>query len=211
MQIEFAGILPSTQSELIERLKNGSATAPFCLVAQAQSSGLGSRGNSWESASGNLAFSFCVEISDLPQGVPLQSSSIYFAMIMREFLASCGSEIWLKWPNDFYINDRKIGGILTNKIKNTLVCGIGINLVSAPEFAGILDIEITPKDAVEGFLNLYKNKISWKQIFSKFSLQFRLSQNFCAHIEGEKVPLSQARLCDDGAIIINKKRIYSLR
>ena len=211
MQIELVDTLPSTQSELISRLKNGSVSAPFCLVAKNQTGGVGSRGNTWQSESGNLSFSFCVSENSLPPDLPAQSCSIYFAMIMQEFLSSQGSKIWLKWPNDFYIGERKIGGVLTNKIKNFLVCGIGINLTSAPKFADILDIKIAPNDAVAGFLNLYENNISWKQIFRKFSLQFNLSQKFSVHIDGKKMSLSEAELCDDGSIIINKKRIFSLR
>ena len=132
-------------------------------------------------------------------------------MIMQEFLASLGSQLWLKWPNDFYLGERKIGGVMTNKIKNTLICGIGINLLGAPEYAGILDIKISAKDAIEGFFALYENKISWKQIFRNFSLQFQKSQKFSVHLNGEKISLARAKLCEDGSIIINEERVYALR
>ncbi|WP_298062619.1 biotin--[acetyl-CoA-carboxylase] ligase [uncultured Campylobacter sp.] len=211
MQIEFVEQMPSTQEFLVGAVREGRITPPFAIAANRQSAGIGSRGNDWEGASGDLAFSFCVAQTDLPADVPLQSASIYFAMIMQELLASLGSQLWLKWPNDFYLGERKIGGAMTNKIKDNLICGIGINLVSAPEYAGILDIKISVEDAIEGFFALYENKISWKQIFRNFSLQFQKSQKFSVHLGDEKISLEQAKLCEDGSIIINEERVYALR
>ena len=211
MQIEFVEQMPSTQEFLVGAVREGRITPHFAIAANRQSAGIGSRGNDWEGASGDLAFSFCVAQTDLPADVPLQSASIYFAMIMQELLASLGSQLWLKWPNDFYLGERKIGGAMTNKIKDNLFCGIGINLVSAPEYAGILDIKISVEDAIEGFFALYENKISWKQIFRNFSLQFQKSQKFSVHLGDEKISLEQAKLCEDGSIIINEERVYALR
>ena len=211
MRVEFVEQMPSTQEFLVGAVREGRITPPFAIAANRQSAGIGSRGNDWEGASGDLAFSFCVAQTDLPADVPPQSASIYFAMIMQELLASLGSQLWLKWPNDFYLGERKIGGAMTNKIKDNLICGIGINLVSAPEYAGILDIKISAKDAIEGFFALYENKISWKQIFRNFSLQFQKSQKFSVHLGGEKISLAQAKLCEDGSIIINEERVYALR
>ena len=211
MQVEFVEQMPSTQEFLVNAVREGRITPPFAIAANRQSAGIGSRGNDWQSISGNLAFSFCVAQSDLPADVPPQSASIYFAMIMQELLASLGSQLWLKWPNDFYVDERKIGGTMTNKIKNTLVCGIGMNLLGAPEYAGILDIKISAKDAIEGFFALYENKIPWKQIFRNFSLQFQKSQKFSVHLNGEKISLARAKLCEDGSIIINEERVYALR
>ena len=211
MQIEFVEKIPSTQEFLVGAVREGRVTPPFAIAVNRQSAGIGSRGNDWQSVSGNLAFSFCVAQSDLPADVPPQSASIYFAMIMQGLLASLGSQLWLKWPNDFYLGERKIGGAMTNKIKNTLICGIGMNLLGAPEYAGILDIKISAKDAIEGFFALYENKIPWKQIFRNFSLQFQKSQKFSVHLSGEKISLAQAKLCEDGSIIINEERVYAFR
>ena len=211
MQIKFVEQIASTQKFLVDAVREGRIAPPFAIAADRQIAGIGSRGNGWQSASGNLAFSFCIAQTDLPADVPPQSASIYFAMIMQEFLASLGSRLWLKWPNDFYLSERKIGGAMTNKIKNTLICGIGINLLGAPEYAGILDIKISAKDAMEGFFALYENKIPWKQIFRNFSLQFQKSQKFSVHLNGEKISLARAKLCEDGSIIINEERVYALR
>ncbi|MCI6988154.1 MAG: biotin--[acetyl-CoA-carboxylase] ligase [Campylobacter sp.] len=210
MQIDFVEICTSTQSLVINALKNGK-TPPFGVFARLQTAGVGSRGNEWQGGDGNLYFSFCVAKSLLPKDLSISSSSIYFAMIMKEILLEYGSKVWLKWPNDFYIDDKKIGGVITNKIGSNLVCGMGINLVSSPQFADILDIDITPKKLVDEYVKRLKNNISWKQIFSKFMIDFEKSKKFYSHIGDEMINLDDARLCEDGAILINKKKVYSLR
>ena len=130
---------------------------------------------------------------------------------MKLFLETKGSSLWLKWPNDFYVKNKKIGGVITTKIKDFYVCGMGINLISAPPKAGILDIEISPKDLVEGFVLSLEKQIPWKQIFSKFLVEFEKSRNFHSHIENDKISLKDSVLCDDGSIMINNKKVYSLR
>jgi hypothetical protein len=42
---------------------------------------------------------------DLPADLPLASTSIYFSFIMKKRLESMGEALWLKWPNDFYIQN----------------------------------------------------------------------------------------------------------
>ena len=58
---------------------------------------------------------------------------------------------------------------------------------------------------------MVEKQISWKQIFSKLLIEFEKSKKFVATINGKKVPLSEAILCDDGSILINDKKVYSLR
>ena len=211
MTIEFVESCDSTQTQVISNLKLGVVSPPYCLVAECQNSGVGSRGNEWKSEKGNLYFSFCVDENALPSDLPTSSASIYFAFLMKEYLANLGSKIWLKWPNDFYLNDKKIGGVITTKIKNIFVCGMGINLVSSPEFAGVLDIKIGRDSLIYGFFEMLEKKPSWKQIFSKFLLEFPLSQKFGTHDGSDRVSLQNAVLCEDGSILINNKKVYSLR
>ena len=211
MTIEFVESCDSTQTQVISNLKLGVVSPPYCLVANSQNSGVGSRGNEWKSEKGNLYFSFCVDENALPSDLPTNSASIYFAFLMKEYLANLGSKIWLKWPNDFYLNDKKIGGVITTKIKNIFVCGMGINLLHSPEFAGVLDIKVGRDSLIYGFFEMLEKKPLWKQIFSKFLLEFPLSQKFGTHDGSDRVSLQNAVLCDDGSILINNKKVYSLR
>ncbi len=88
---------------------------------------MGSRENSWQSSSGNLHLSFCIKEGDLPSDLPLASVSIYFAYLLKEILQEKGSRIWLKWPNDLYLDDKKVGGVISTKISDFIVGGMGLN------------------------------------------------------------------------------------
>ena len=203
--------VPSTQTYLLDALKSEEITMPTLLVASNQTQGKGSRGNDWIGLEGNLFFSFCLEKNMLPEDLPLSATSIYFSFLLKKVLADMGSAVWMKWPNDFYINGHKIGGTITNISSKWFVCGIGLNLVLAPESFAHLDITIDK----ESLFNEYKkslNKLpSWKKILKEFEVEFAKSKRFSTHVEGEQVALSDAKLANDGALLLNGQRIYSLR
>lgn len=210
--IEFVDEIYSTQKELCKKVRSKIIKEPFCIVAKTQTDGIGSRQNKWISGYGNLYFSFCLKRENLPNDLKDISVSIYFSYILKEVLKDFGSKIWVKWPNDFYIENKKIGGVITSKINDFFVCGIGLNLVSCPQNATILDINIGISDIVYAFMERLKKRILWKQIFSKFLIEFKKSKEFTSHDENNVVvSLKDAILCDDGSILINNKRMYSLR
>ncbi|NOQ30957.1 MAG: biotin--[acetyl-CoA-carboxylase] ligase [Helicobacteraceae bacterium] len=211
MQILSFESLDSTQTYLLKNLKNKTLESPIAIVSDSQTSGLGSRGNSWDSNEGNLFLSFALKRNSLPNDLKLESSSIYFAYILKEILQKLGSKLWLKWPNDFYINDKKVGGVITNISADNLVCGIGLNLNNSKDTFTSLDIQIDR----EYLLNLYFNELKkfpiWKQIFSKFEIEFHNNKNFSTHIENELVILKNAKLLEDGSLEVNNKKVFSLR
>ena len=129
---------------------------------------------------------------------------------MTQVLRSLGSKAWLKWPNDFYL-EQKIGGILSTKFRDFVVCGIGINIAKAPIYAQTLDIDIEPMTLLSHFEKSLRNLPKWKEILSKFLLEFEKSKKFSVHIDGKATPLRDASLADDGAIIINNKKVYLAR
>ena len=211
MRIEFADSVPSTQKVLVEGLRNGEVRPPFALVAKEQTQGIGSRNNTWSGLEGNLFFSFCMSETALPSDLKGESASIYFSMIMREVLAVRGSKIWLKWPNDFYVGDKKIGGTLTTRVGEIYVCGMGINLKNAPQNAGILDIEVSPSVAVGEFCKRLQTAPSWAEILKKFEIEFEKSREFITHFEGEEISLKEAKLLPDGSLEVDGRRVFSLR
>ena len=131
--------------------------------------------------------------------------------IFKDILQKSCSKLCLKWPNDFYIKNRKIGGAITSTNKELLFCGIGLNLIEVDENFGKLDINID----IDEILNLYfieiEKKIPWKQIFSLFKIEFMHSKNFQATVDGVKVSLENAILNSDGSIQIENKKVFSLR
>ncbi len=211
MKIVYLKSIDSTQLYIKQQLKKKHLTPPCAVYTRKQTNGIGSRDNSWNGLEGNLFLSFALSLKELPQDLKLESASIYFSYLLKEALHSFGSDVWIKWPNDFYIKEKKIGGMITNIVDDTLVCGVGINLLNAPQGFEKLDVIISIEDLLEKyFLNIEK-KISWKQVFSKYKLEFYKNQNFSTHTNNLRISLADAQLLEDGSVMINGERIYSLR
>jgi len=203
--------LPSTQKYLIEKLKEGSLQAPIAVIASEQSAGVGSRNNSWSGGEGNFFASVAVELESLPEDLVLPSASIYFSFIMKQLLRELGEDVWLKWPNDFYMGEHKVGGTITQKVKNILVCGIGINLKNEQNGFKALSSDVLPEKLLETYIERVKKFPKWKQIFMEYQVEFELSRKFSVHIEKYQKSLANASLCKDGSLIIEGKRVFSLR
>jgi len=180
-------------------------------MAKEQTAGVGSRDNSWEGGEGNLFFSFAVSLESLPSDLPLSSASIYFSYIMREVLAKYESDIWLKWPNDLYHDSSKIGGTITKKVDTTLLCGMGVNLKKNSNGFKALNLNVEPIILLKEYLEGLEKYPSWKQIFSQYRIEFERSREFSTHIDGVRKSLKNAILSEDGSLIIDNKRAYSIR
>ncbi len=104
------------------------------IMADHQFAGRGQQGNSWFSKPGlNLTFSIYLRPNFLNASNQF-SLNIAVSIGIRNALAQYISKgISIKWPNDIYFNDKKIGGVLIentlvgNVIKSTII-GIGINV-----------------------------------------------------------------------------------
>ncbi len=98
-----------------------------------QTAGKGQYGNRWIIAKGqNLAYSIAVKCDD----VDLLGTLFNYrtAILVRDFLANMAdTRVEIKWPNDLIIDNKKIGGILIEKIKSDFqdyyIIGIGINVL----------------------------------------------------------------------------------
>jgi BirA family biotin operon repressor/biotin-[acetyl-CoA-carboxylase] ligase len=203
--------LPSTQLYLKKFLQENQVDNSLAIVSDMQTKGVGSRDNSWNSQDGNLFLSFAIKLEALPTDLKLESASIYFSYILKETLSCFGSKVMLKWPNDLYLDEKKVAGMITNIVSDYLVCGVGVNLKSSDlEFAS-LDIEVDKKNLIKQYFINIEKKPSWKQVFSKYELDFQTNKKFFTNIKGKKVSLSEAVLQNDGSLNINGERIYSLR
>ena len=185
--------------------------APVAVICTEQYSGVGSRDNDWSGSEGNFFASIAVNLDDLPQDLPLSSASIYFSFIMKQTLLKEDENIWLKWPNDFYLNDDKVGGTITKKVNDSLVCGIGINLKKSQNGYRALQSDISPLKLLENYIEALESFPNWKHIFSEFEVEFELSRKFSVHIENYQKSLGDATLCDDGSLVIGGKKVFSLR
>lgn len=157
----------------------------------------------------NLYISFYSD--NIPSDLPIQSASIYYSMIMKLVLQENNSKVFIKWPNDFYIANKKIGGLITSKVKDKLVCGLGLNITNAPNEAMILDINISYSNLLKAFFDKISYGYSWKEIFEYYKRDFELSRAFYFKSDEGVHSLEDAKLYEDGSILVDNKRIYSLR
>lgn len=109
----------------------------FTVVAVTQTAGRGQRGNSWEAApKKNLTFSVLLRpqaLAAADQFCLSEAVSLAIVDVLSAILVPYGKRALIKWPNDIYVDDLKISGIL---IENTLsgrfidhsIAGIGINV-----------------------------------------------------------------------------------
>jgi BirA family biotin operon repressor/biotin-[acetyl-CoA-carboxylase] ligase len=130
---------------------------------------------------------------------------------MKQVLTGLGEKVWLKWPNDLYVEDEKVGGVITQKVKNSLICGIGINLANSSNGFRSLYSELSAEFLLENYLKALEKFPKWKQIFSEYRIEFEQSRRFSVHIENYQKSLRNALLCEDGSLLIEGKRVFSLR
>lgn len=211
MKIYSFDSLPSTQVWLTEMAAKREVDLPCAVIAKMQTEGVGSRRNRWIGKRGNFFASVATLQKDLPSDLPLAATSIFFAYLMKSALEEMGSKCWLKWPNDIYLKERKIGGCITAKKGDAIIAGIGVNIVDAPHGFGVLEIEASPSELLEKFLEKVENPPLWKQIFSNYSLEFEKSKNYSTHVGDETVELKGAVLQEDGSLKIGQRRVVSLR
>ena len=107
-----------------------------CIYAEIQTKGRGTRGRRWISQKGNFFGSIFFPLkNDYP---PFNEFTIINPVIISGVMENfCEKKnISFKWPNDVFLNGKKICGILQELItlnrKKFLIIGIGINIVSSP-------------------------------------------------------------------------------
>jgi len=124
-------VIDSTNQYLLDRIAE-LASGDAC-VAEYQQAGRGRRGRKWFSPFGaNLYLSMYWRLEQGPAAAV--GLSLVIGMVMAEVLRELGAEnVRVKWPNDLYLNDRKLAGILVELTGKTgdaaqIVIGAGINL-----------------------------------------------------------------------------------
>jgi BirA family biotin operon repressor/biotin-[acetyl-CoA-carboxylase] ligase len=114
-------------------LASSGAPEGMVVVCHQQTAGRGQRDNRWLSAPGeNLTVSLILRPVDMA-GDELFLLSKTFSLAVVKSLNSLGIDTSIKWPNDIYVETRKIAGILIEHsfLGNTLVfsiIGLGLNV-----------------------------------------------------------------------------------
>jgi BirA family biotin operon repressor/biotin-[acetyl-CoA-carboxylase] ligase len=124
--VEVLPEIDSTNSELMRRIR-AQRTEPTLLVAERQSAGRGRMGKPWQGeAGGSLSFSLALPLA------PTDWAGLSLAVGVT-VARSLHPDLRLKWPNDIWLAERKLGGILieTQALQGQrhVVIGIGLNIL----------------------------------------------------------------------------------
>ena len=152
------------------------------IMAEKQYAGRGQQQNGWHAEAGkNLTFSLLLKPSFLPvtaQFDLVRAVSLGVFDALESFL---GDKLKIKWPNDIYYADQKLGGMLIEnmiqggQIKNAII-GIGLNINQ------------------EKFPDNLPNAVSVKQILQQdYDLKVLLSE-ICRHIEAYYLNLKAGKI-----------------
>lgn len=107
--------------------------SPCLVYCKEQTAGRGQRGNSWESEPGkNITASLLFHPKDLQASEQFKISEAV-ALALVDYLHSKGVDALIKWPNDIYVGDKKICGILvehavTGRFLMRTIAGFGLNI-----------------------------------------------------------------------------------
>ena len=130
-RVNVLPVIDSTNQYLLDRI--GELSSGDACVAEYQQAGRGRRGRKWFSPFGsNLYLSMYWKLDQGPAAA--MGLSLVIGIVMAEVLQRLGAEdVRVKWPNDLYLKDRKLAGILVELTGKTgdaaqLVIGAGINL-----------------------------------------------------------------------------------
>lgn len=131
----------STNNYTANLQKEGKIQHGTVILADEQSAGRGQRGASWTSSAGeNLLLSIYLTPDNLSV-VDQPALTHFISLSLIDFLRKIGISGKIKWPNDIYVNDQKIAGILiensirSSRISETII-GVGLN-VNQTVFEGV--------------------------------------------------------------------------
>ena len=135
-------VIDSTNQYLLDRIPT--LNSGDCCVAEYQQAGRGRRGRKWFSPFGaNLYLSMFWRLEQGPAAAI--GLSLVIGIVMAEVLHDLGADnVRVKWPNDLYLNDRKLAGILVELTGKTgdaaqIVIGAGLNMVMRQVQADIVN------------------------------------------------------------------------
>ena len=170
MEIKTFDVLDSTN----EYLKNKEKLEEYeVVIAKTQTNGRGKRGSVWISNEGAALFSFVIDSIGYDDKVTIYTGFIVRNILHKLIKEACSenveSYLKFKWPNDIYYKDKKLCGILCEKVGEKIIVGIGIN-VNNNDF-GIFNERATSLNIVTG--EKYEIEKLVKEVVIEFKEHYR--------------------------------------
>lgn len=213
----------STNSYLSDLISQGAFPHGYCVCSRFQSAGRGQAGNIWESAEGeNLLFSLLLHTHKFPLDRQFLLSEVVSIAICR-FLSRYRISARIKYPNDIFVGDKKIAGILienriVGKAMQYSIVGIGLNVnqeafmqnrataTSMRSITGeryhidslLQSLRHEILDRVDGFS--IENKFECKEQY--FSLLYRSDGYYPYEADGVRFDAKIVDIADDGMLYL---------
>jgi BirA family biotin operon repressor/biotin-[acetyl-CoA-carboxylase] ligase len=194
------------------------------IIADSQTGGRGRLGRRWHSPPGENLYFSCVLRPKLPIArVP--AITLCAGLAVCEVVNSLGVEASIKWPNDVWVGERKLAGVLTemstrSQHVESVIVGVGVNVNSTifpddleatsirletgveQERSGLLDALLLSMDKwveryLEGGVPALAAAFESHNLLGGRDVQVR--------IEGALIAGRVASLADDGSLLVEDK------
>jgi len=154
-RIDYHETIGSTSDRAMEIGALDEIALPLLVLTERQTAGRGRGANRWCSAEGALTFSLVLEAPRerlAPDRWPQVALAAGVAVCEALQGLAPHAELRLKWPNDVYLADGKICGILCESIpglSDRIVVGIGVNINNRRQETGDSGQRTAPSSLVE--------------------------------------------------------------
>lgn len=178
----------STSLELRRRMSAEELPHGYCISADFQTAGHGQATNRWESEEGkNLLFSILLRPTIIPAADQFVITEFVTLAIINCLQDYIRQQITIKWPNDIYVGNKKLCGILIENALcgstiDTCIVGIGINInqelfvSDAPNPVSLKQLNGRDNDREEIFGEIYQNIIRYYDYYVSMVDSFDNSQ-----------------------------------
>lgn len=129
IQFHWVEQTTSTNDDLKNFTRTHNIQIPYALLAKRQTAGRGTKGKTWCSQQEALMFSLAYPLKYQHN---LSLLPLLTGLSVLQTLAQHQIPLQLKWPNDLFYAQAKLGGILCEITRNVCIIGIGINITLPP-------------------------------------------------------------------------------
>jgi len=212
-------------------LKNKKDIKEFDLaIAEIQTKGRGRRGNNWSSSKGMALFSFSLKID---KNISIEEYSklplVIGISVLRGIKRIEELDLKFKWTNDIYLDDKKLSGILVEKVNDFFIIGIGVN-VNNKELGTIDEVAISLKNktgknyiiediiftVIDEFKKYYKRFCDgeWKYILEEINNKNYLKGKIVSIVSINETVIGKVNeIAQDGRLeveVSGKKRFFDI-
>lgn len=159
--------IESTNLKAKKLIKTGEARGNFLVISRIQSGGIGRNRNLWFSPDGGIWMTVCL------YGLVVSSNFTIFTGIcihkaIIELFPEIKSNLKIKWPNDIFLNNKKLCGILSSNLQAEKyhLLGIGLNSNVCEIPLELKDIAISLRKELDHNID---NKVLVTKIFNNFA------------------------------------------